>query len=218
MKSNIMTNISGGYCRVFPSIRSVDFSNVLRVFCIQYDRRDSGREIRCHWHICDVIKLRHFHVTSPLWGESTGQRWIPLTKAIDVDIWCSLWSAPEQTVEQTSETPVVWNDAIALIMTSLYWGHLSWMCHCWPEAICHFPGHTALLNIVTLGPPAVTGGTNYCLFGRGPITVCNPSGWWCGKAYSFLIYCEYLIANYVGKGSSFACFYPKCVYLTQWFH
>ena len=33
-------------------------------------------------------------------------------------VWCFLWSAPEPTMEQTIETPVIW-DAIALIMTSL---------------------------------------------------------------------------------------------------
>ena len=59
-----------------------------------------------------------FRVTGPLWGESTGHRWIPLTKASEAELWCFLWSAPEQTVEQTIETPVNW-DAIALIMTSL---------------------------------------------------------------------------------------------------
>ena len=36
-----------------------------------------------------------FHVTGPLWGESIGQRWIPLTKASDAELWCFLWSAPE---------------------------------------------------------------------------------------------------------------------------
>ena len=40
-----------------------------------------------------------FRVTGPLWGESTGHRWIPLTKADDAQLWCFLWSAPEQTVE-----------------------------------------------------------------------------------------------------------------------
>ena len=56
-----------------------------------------------------------FRVTGPLWGEFTGDRWIPLTKASDTELWCFLWSAPEQTVEQTI---AAW-DAIALIMTSL---------------------------------------------------------------------------------------------------
>ena len=52
-----------------------------------------------------------------LWGESTGHRWIPLIKASDAELWCFLWSAPEQTIEQTIETPMIW-DAVALIMTS----------------------------------------------------------------------------------------------------
>ena len=43
---------------------------------------------------------------------------IPLTKASDEELWCFLWHVPEQTVEQTIETPVIW-DAIVLIMTSL---------------------------------------------------------------------------------------------------
>ena len=34
-------------------------------------------------------------VTGPLWGESTGHRWIPRTKASDAELWCFLWSASE---------------------------------------------------------------------------------------------------------------------------
>ena len=59
-----------------------------------------------------------FRVTGPLWGESNRHWWIPLTKASDAELWCFIWSEPEQTVEQTIETPVIW-DAVALIMTSL---------------------------------------------------------------------------------------------------
>ena len=62
-------------------------------------------------------KVNIFRVTGPLLGESTGYRWIPLTKASYEKLSFFL-SAPEQTVEQTIETPVIW-DAIALIMTSL---------------------------------------------------------------------------------------------------
>ena len=58
-----------------------------------------------------------FHVTGPLWRESTGHMCIPLTKASNADLWCFL-SVPEQTVEQTIETPVIW-DSVALIITSL---------------------------------------------------------------------------------------------------
>ena len=28
-----------------------------------------------------------FHITGPLWGESTGYRWIPLSKASDAELW-----------------------------------------------------------------------------------------------------------------------------------
>ena len=34
-----------------------------------------------------------FRVTDPLCGEFTGDRWIPLTKASDAELWCFHWSA-----------------------------------------------------------------------------------------------------------------------------
>ena len=41
-----------------------------------------------------------FRVTGTLFGEFTGHRWIPLPhKASDAELWCFLWSTPEQTVE-----------------------------------------------------------------------------------------------------------------------
>ena len=55
----------------------------------------------------DVIS----RVTGPLWGESTGHRWIPLSNASDMGLWYFFWSAPEQTIEQTIEILVIW-DAI----------------------------------------------------------------------------------------------------------
>ena len=56
-----------------------------------------------------------FRVTGSFWGESTGDRWIPLTKVSDVEfpLICT-----RTTAEQTIKTPVIWN-AIVLIMTSL---------------------------------------------------------------------------------------------------
>ena len=49
---------------------------------------------------------------SPVTGEFPVQR--PVTRSF----LCFLWFAPEPTVEQTMETPVIW-DAMVLIMTSL---------------------------------------------------------------------------------------------------
>ena len=36
-----------------------------------------------------------FRIAGPLWGESTGHRWIPLTKASGAELWC-FWSAREK--------------------------------------------------------------------------------------------------------------------------
>ena len=57
-----------------------------------------------------------FRVTGPLWGESYGPRGIPITKASDAEFWWFLWSAPEQMVEQTIETPVIWNFIALIVM------------------------------------------------------------------------------------------------------
>ena len=47
----------------------------------------------------DVIEWNTFRVAGSLWGEFTGDRWIPLTEASDAELWCFLWSAIEQTIE-----------------------------------------------------------------------------------------------------------------------
>ena len=40
-----------------------------------------------------------FRVTGHLWGEFTGPRWTPRTKASDAERSCFIWFAPELTVE-----------------------------------------------------------------------------------------------------------------------
>ena len=50
--------------------------------------RSVSSKIKCGlWNMCTVIvrflwigMVYYLHMTDPLWGESTGQRWIPLTK------------------------------------------------------------------------------------------------------------------------------------------
>ena len=59
-----------------------------------------------------------FRFTGPMWDESTGHRWIPLTKANEAEVLCFIWSTPQQTVEQTIGNLVMW-DVIALFITSL---------------------------------------------------------------------------------------------------
>ena len=41
------------------------------------------------------LKGKDFPRSGPLYGEFTGHRWIPRTKASDAKLWCFLWSAPE---------------------------------------------------------------------------------------------------------------------------
>ena len=79
-----------------------------------------------HWWYCrfsswqpahdDVIKWKDFPRYWPFvrWIH----QWIPLTKASDVELWWFLWSASEQTVEQTIKMQVIW-DTIMLIMMSV---------------------------------------------------------------------------------------------------
>ena len=47
---------------------------------------------------CDVIKWKQNRVTGPLWGKSTGPRWISLTKASDAELRCFPWSPPDTLI------------------------------------------------------------------------------------------------------------------------
>ena len=65
--------------------------------------------IDCHHD--DVINGNIFRVTGHLCGEFTGHRWIPRTKASDAELWCFLWSGPNERLSKQSwgwwfETPL----------------------------------------------------------------------------------------------------------------
>ena len=109
-----------------PNLCSVEKWSYWRCFTVEVP--SISRPFKC----CRVIrgnglKLHHtmtssngntLRVTGPLWGESTGHRWISRTKASNAVLWCFLWSVPEQTVEQTTEAQVI-RYAITPIMTTL---------------------------------------------------------------------------------------------------
>ena len=59
------------------------------------------------WNHDDVIKWKHF----PRYRHF-------VRGAIDAELWCFLWCAPEETVEQAVEVTVIW-DAMTSIVTSL---------------------------------------------------------------------------------------------------
>ena len=50
------------------------------------------------WNTLGEFYLWHFP-SRPIFLLSWCYRWIPLTKASDAELWCFLWSVPEQTVE-----------------------------------------------------------------------------------------------------------------------
>ena len=49
----------------------------------------------------DVIEWKHFRVTGHLYGKFAGHRWIPRTKASGAKLWCFLWSAPVEIIQQS---------------------------------------------------------------------------------------------------------------------
>ena len=122
--------VTDGFPSQRPAMRSFD------VFFDQRLNKQLSKQSRCWWfempshslwcHCNDGMEHcmmtssygNILHVTGPLWVESTGHRWIPLTKASNAKLWCFLWSVPEQTVEQTIKMLVIW-DAITLFMISL---------------------------------------------------------------------------------------------------
>ena len=54
-----------------------------------------GRNSHNHVTMMTSSNGKNFRVTGPLYGEFTGHRWSPRTKASDAELWCFLWSAPE---------------------------------------------------------------------------------------------------------------------------
>ena len=107
----MMTN-SNDNAHTEPLFKELEMLNVSDIFDVQsmnFQPELSG--LVMFWHD-DVIKWKHFPRYCPF-----GHRWIPRTKASDMELWCFLWSAPEWTIEQTVVRLVIW-DAIVPIMTS----------------------------------------------------------------------------------------------------
>ena len=84
----------------------------------EYSQVTISRILMCNEYMMTSLNKNVFRVTGPLWWESTGHRWIPITKTNHAKLLWFFLSTPEQTVGQTIGPPVIW-DAIALIMMSL---------------------------------------------------------------------------------------------------
>ena len=56
---------------------------------------DDRHVIECAVNMMTSSNGNIYRVTGHLYGEFTGPRWIPHTKASDAELWCLPWSAPE---------------------------------------------------------------------------------------------------------------------------
>ena len=64
------------------------------------NKNSTRKAINSMWNHSKVYMMTSsngniFRVTGHLFGEFTGDRWIPHTKASDAEVWSFLWSAPE---------------------------------------------------------------------------------------------------------------------------
>ena len=90
----------------------------------------------------DVIKRKYFpryRLTSLLWGESTGHLWGESTPHKGQWQRALMFSLPEQTVEQTIKTPVIWDVTmiiISLVRTQL--SHVAACCTGWASTLSVF--------------------------------------------------------------------------------
>ena len=101
-----------------PSKFNLDHVPARNIFFYQYKRM----AISCHG-------LYHFHIIDPLWRDSTGHMWIPLTKdqlyGVLTHFLC-FW--PKQAGQQPFELPVIsdamtWShcNEISILIWSLHW-------------------------------------------------------------------------------------------------
>ena len=85
----------------------------------------------------DDIKWKIFRVTGPLYGEFTGHRWIPLTKASAAGLWCFLWSASDKRLSKQSGR--WWFETVMIKMHRLHVLHIFWWkCEWWWSIIIIF--------------------------------------------------------------------------------
>ena len=93
-----------------------NWSSFIKLHCWNFDKT-MYRSVVITGPLMTSSNGNIFRVTGPLWGETTGHRWIPLTKASDAELWCFLWSALGKRLSKLSRR--LWFETPSLIMTSL---------------------------------------------------------------------------------------------------
>ena len=95
-----------------------------------------------NWHFRGMMTSSNgniFRVTGPLWGESTGHRWIPLTKASHAEFWCFLWSEPNGWANNREAGNLRRHYDVTVMGACRYWGNRVSIrvSHYWRSS-CHF--------------------------------------------------------------------------------
>ena len=129
-------------------------------------------QITYHWYSCsleDIIYSGYgmmtssngnsFRVTGPYCWEFTCRWWIPLTKASDAELWCFLWSVPEQTP------------------SLLLWRHYNCRISFHRDALCH-----SIINVPSISLLSTKYTKSVCV--RTPSSLVGHSHIW-----SMLVYC-----------------------------
>ena len=96
------------------------------IFASQPEQRHSvNQQWRASKYISPLFMMTSsnrniFHVTGPLWGETTGHRWIPFTKASDVELGCFFYLGLNKCFSKQSRRRWVETSSRSL------WRHRRW--------------------------------------------------------------------------------------------
>ena len=82
-----------GPFQVFGTNRDFGTNRRMRAHVMYWHSLCTPRKAQLHFTMMTSSNGNIFHVAGPLYGEFTGHRWIPCTKASDAELWCFLWSA-----------------------------------------------------------------------------------------------------------------------------
>ena len=98
VRAKWMQNQISNMRNILPHVRSI-VPKILGMQLVHPRHYNVFRMMRVHAVVLTSSDGNTVRVTGLLSGEPTSHRWIPLTKASDVDLWYFLWCAPEQTLK-----------------------------------------------------------------------------------------------------------------------
>ena len=89
----------GGYGLIILQMDPVAPLRIAEIEVYSGDFIDNGAMPSAKYYTMTSSNGNIFRVTGHLYGEFTGHRWIPHTKASDAELWCFPWTVPVYTDE-----------------------------------------------------------------------------------------------------------------------